>query len=128
MSEAVDRVTRFAADLVDSAAAEGARQSRSAKQQLDHWARVGRAVSIQHTASRRRVEAALAGDLAMSELSVEEGVVFNAEISAAIEESLARTNYGDALATRGITTVALNEAGDIVEHRPDGTSVVLAKR
>jgi hypothetical protein len=33
------------------------------------------------------------------------------------------------LAARGITTVALNEAGDIVEHRPDGTSVVLvAKR
>jgi hypothetical protein len=125
MSEVADRVTRFAADLVDSAAAEGARQSRSAKQQLDHWARVGRAVSSQHTASRRRVEAALAGDLAMRELTVEEGVVFNAEISAAIEESLARTNYGDVLAARGITTVALNEAGDIVEHRPDGTSVVL---
>lgn len=125
MSEAVDRVTRFAADLVDSAAAEGARQSRSAKQQLDHWARVGRAVSAQHTASRRRVEAALAGNLAMSELTVEEGVVFNAEVSAAIEESLARTDYGDVLAGRGITTVALNEAGDIVEHRPDGTEVVL---
>ena len=45
-----------------AAAAEGARQSRSAKQQLDHWARVGRAVSSQHTAARRRVEAALAGD------------------------------------------------------------------
>ncbi|MCW2690951.1 MAG: hypothetical protein JWR37_5841 [Mycobacterium sp.] len=126
MSDVADRVTRFAADLVDSAAAEGARQSRSAKQQLDHWARVGRAVSSQHTASRRRVEAALAGELAMSELSVEEGVVFNAEISAAIEESLARTYYGDVLAARGVTTVALNDAGEIVEHRPDGTSVVLS--
>lgn len=125
MSYVVDRVTRFAADLVDSAAAEGARQSRSAKQQLDHWARVGRAVSSQHTASRRRVEAALAGQLATSELTLEEGVVFNAEISAAIEESLADTHYGDVLAARGITTVALNQAGDIVEHRPDGTSVVL---
>ena len=41
MTRVADRVTRFAADLVDSAAAEGARQSRSAKQQLDHWARVG---------------------------------------------------------------------------------------
>ena len=128
MAEAVDRVTRFAADLVDSAAAEGARQSRSAKQQLDHWARVGRAVSSQHTASRRRVEAALAGQMATSELSVEEGVVFNAEISAAIEESLAHTNYGAALAGQGITTVALNDDGDIVEHRPDGTSVVLAAK
>lgn len=125
MSYVVDRVTRFAADLVDSAAAEGARQSRSAKQQLDHWARVGRAVSSQHTASRRRVEAALAGQLATSELTLEEGVVFNAEISAAIEESLADTHYGDVLAARGVTTVALNQAGDIVEHRPDGTSVVL---
>jgi len=126
MSGVADRPTRVAADLVDSAAAEGARQSRSAKQQLDHWARVGRAVSSQQTASRRRVEAALAGQLAMSELSVEEGVVFNAEISAAIEENLVRTNYGRVLAARGVTTVALDEAGDIVEHRPDGTSVVLA--
>jgi ParD-like antitoxin of type II bacterial toxin-antitoxin system len=124
MSEA-DRVTRFAADLVDSAAAEGRRQSRSTKQQLDHWARVGRAVSSQHTASRRRVEAALAGDLPLTDLSAEEGVVFNAEISAAIEETLARTDYGAELAARGITTVALNDSGEIVEHRPDGTSVVL---
>ncbi len=125
MSEVADRVTRFSADLVDSAEAEGVRQSRSAKQQLDHWVRVGRAVSSQQTASRRRVEAAMAGQLPLKELTVEEGVVFNAEISAGIEESLARTDYGRVLAARGVTTVALNEDGDIVEHRPDGTLVVL---
>jgi hypothetical protein len=125
MSEVADRVTRFAADLVDSAEAEGVRQSRSAKQQLDHWVRVGRAVSSQQTAARRRVEAAMAGELPLKELTVEEGVVFNAEISAGIEESLSRTDYGRVLAARGITTVALNDTGDIVEHRPDGTSVVL---
>ena len=128
MVEGSDRVTRVAADLMDSAASEGARQSRSAKQQLDHWARVGRAVSSQHTTSRRRVEAALSGQLATSDLTVEEGVVFNAEISAAIEESLARTNYGATLAGQGITTVALNDAGEIVEHRPDGTKGVLAAK
>lgn len=128
MADAADRVTRFAADLVDSAAAEGARQSRSAKQQLDHWARVGRAVSSQHTAARRRVEAALAGDLEPGELSVEEGVVFNAEMAAAIQENLNETNYGDLLAKRGVTTVALNDAGEIVEHRPDGGSTVLTAK
>jgi hypothetical protein len=128
MPKTPDRVTRFAADLLDSAAIEGARQSRSAKQQLDHWARVGRAVSNQHTAARRRVEAALAGDLELRDLSVEEGVVFNAEISAAVEENLARTTYGEALAKRGITTVAINDASELVEHRPDGTSVVLTAR
>ncbi|OBF28201.1 hypothetical protein A5724_27625 [Mycobacterium sp. ACS1612] len=128
MAETADRVTRFAADLMDAAAAEGARQSRSAKQQLDHWARVGRAVSSRHSAARRRVEAALAGELELTELSHEEGVVFNAEISAAIEEKLAGANYGGILAGRGVTTVALNDAGELVEHRPDGTSVVVSGR
>jgi ParD-like antitoxin of type II bacterial toxin-antitoxin system len=125
MTNVADRVTRVAADLVDSAAAEGARQSRSAKQQLDHWARVGRAVSSHQTASRRRVEAALAGDLDTNRLSEEEGLVFNAEISAAIEESLATAQYGDLLSSRGITTVALNDDGEIVEYRPDGTTSVV---
>jgi hypothetical protein len=128
MADANDRVTRFAADLVDSAAVEGARQSRSAKQQLDHWARVGRAVSSQHTAARGRVEAALAGDLEVRELSVEEGVVFNAEIAAAIQENLAGSHYGERLAQRGVTTVALDENGEIVEHHPDGHSIVLTAK
>jgi hypothetical protein len=125
MTNIADRVTRVAADLVESAAVEGARQSRSAKQQLDHWARVGRAVSSHQTASRHRVEAALAGDLDVTALADEEGVVFNAEISAAIEESLATTNYGDVLAGRRITMVALDDDGEIVEYWPDGTSSVV---
>lgn len=128
MTDRADRVTRFAADLLDSAATEGARQSRSAKQQLDHWARVGRAVSSQHSAARRKVEAALSGAAPLRDLSAEEGVVFNAEISAAIEESLARADYGATLAARGVTTVALNEDGDLVQYRPDGTSLVLPGR
>lgn len=125
MADTADRVTRVAADLMDSAATEGARQSRSAKQQLDHWARIGRAVSGQQGAARRKVEAALAGGVELSELSIEEGVVFNAEISAAVEESLSDTDYGALLAARGITTVALDEAGQIVQHRPDGSTSVL---
>jgi len=125
MSGTADRVTRIAADLMDSAAAEGARQSRSAKQQLDHWARVGRAVTSQHSVARRKVEAALAGDVSVRELTAEEGVVFNAEISAAIQEGLAGTDYGAVLAARGITTVALDDDGEIVQYQPDGSAVRL---
>ncbi|MGP4054910.1 TA system antitoxin ParD family protein [Mycobacterium sp. 4D054] len=125
MSDTTDRVTRVAADLMDSAAAEGARQSRSAKQQLDHWARVGRAVSSQHSVARRRVEAALAGDIHLRELTDEEGVVFNAEISAAVQERLASADYGAVLAARGITAVALDDDGEIVQYAPDGSSVRL---
>jgi hypothetical protein len=128
MTDTADRVTRFAADLMDSAAAEGARQSRSAKQQLDHWARVGRAVSSQQSAARRKVEAALAGNTPLRDLTAEEGIVFNAEVSAAIEESLARGDYGATLAARGITTVALDDDGEIVQYRPDGSTTVLARQ
>ncbi|HJQ42668.1 MAG TPA: hypothetical protein VJ831_06260 [Jatrophihabitantaceae bacterium] len=122
MSHVEDRVTRFAADLVDAAAAEGARQSRSAKQQLDHWARVGRAVTAFESASRRRVEQALAGDLPAQELTREEGTVFNAEIEARIDESLANTHFGRVLAAKGVATVALDDDGNLVEYLPDGTS------
>jgi len=125
VAEVRDKVTRFAADLVDAAAAEGARQSRSARQQLDHWVRVGRAVSSPASAQRRRVEAALAGQLPMRELTSEEGAVFNAEVAAAIEENLAVTHYGQERVAEGLTTVALDEGGNLVEYRPDGSTVRL---
>ena len=121
-----EHVIRFAGDLFDAAAAEGARQSRSAKQQLDHWARVGRAVTAQQSASRQRVEAALRGERATSSLSAEEGAVFNAEIAAAIEERLAGTDYGARLAAEGVTTVALDDSGELVEYHPDGSEVRLS--
>jgi hypothetical protein len=122
MSATADRPTRIASDLLDSATVEGARQSRSAKQQLDHWARVGRAVCAQHGAARMRVEAAFAGTLPLSELSGEEAVVFNAEVQARVEENLRSMDLGAVLNARGITTVSLNENGELVEYRPDGTS------
>ena len=126
MADVQDKVTRFSADLVDAAAAEGARQSRSARQQLDHWVRVGRAVSSVGSAQRARVEAALAGDLPLLELTGPETIVVHAEISAAIEENLAATDFGAELAAEGITTVALDDNGDLVEYHPDGTTAILA--
>ncbi|MEQ9093978.1 MAG: hypothetical protein RLN63_07705, partial [Miltoncostaeaceae bacterium] len=104
MSTAADRPTRVAADLLDSAIVEGARESRSAKQQIDHWARVGRAVCAQQTAARRRVEEALSGDLPLAELSEEEATTFNAEVQARIEESLRATSLGAVLNAAGVAT------------------------
>lgn len=126
MTTTSDRPTRVAADLLESAAVEGARQSRSAKQQLDHWARVGRAVSMTQTAARRRVEAALAGTLPERELSTEERVVFSAELDAAISETARRVRFGEVLSGRGVTTVALDAHGVLTRYHPDGTSSPLA--
>ena len=127
MSVASDKVTRFAADLIDSATIEGARQSRSTKQQLDHWVRVGRAVSMPHTAARRRVEAALAGTLPLTDLGPDERLVVNAEIDAAVQENLHRTHYGQRLRAEGITTVALDENNNLIQHHPDGTTTPLTQ-
>jgi len=126
MPESRDKVTRFASDLVDSAAAEGARSSRSARQQLDHWVRLGRAVSNTSSAARHRVEAALTGQLPTADLTGEEGVTFNAEVTAAIEEDLAASHYGQVLAAEGVTTVALDENGRLVEYAPDGSTTPLS--
>lgn len=85
--------------------------------------RARRAVSSQQTAAaRRRIEAALNGELELRELSVQEDTVFNAEIAAAIEDKLAGSNYGALLAGRGITTVALDENGESIERHPEESS------
>ena len=125
MTTTADRPTRVAADLFEAAAVEGARQSRSAKQQLDHWARVGRAVSMSHTAARRRVEAALAGELPEHKLSAEESTVFNAELDTAISEAAAGVSFGAVLAARGVATVALDDDGVLTRYEPDGTATPL---
>src|ERR1700677_1642222 len=122
---AADKVTRFAADLVDAAAVEGARHSRSTKQQLDHWARVGRTVSTHHPTPRRGVEAALQGTLALTDLTTEERLVANAESDAAITERLSTVHYGDVLAAEGVATVALDDEGRLVRYDPDGTTTTL---
>lgn len=124
--DAVDKVTRFSAALVDEASREGARENRSARQQLEHWARVGRGVSSRSTAARRRVEAALAGRLPVGDLSPEEGVVFDSEVDAVIEERLEQVDHVATRAARGYASVAVDDQGRMVEFRPDGTTVVIS--
>lgn len=125
MTNVADRVTRISSELVDAAAAEGERENRSARQQLEHWARIGREVSNQRQVARRRVEAALAGRTPLSTLSDEEGVVFNAEIATALEESLSAGNHLADRSAQGRTTVALDDQGRIIKHLPDGSQIVL---
>ena len=122
MNVVPDKPTRVASDLLDAAVVEGARQSRSAKQQLDHWARVGMAVSMVHTAARRRVEAALSGALELTNLTSEERAVFNAELDASISEAARRISFGEVLAHRGVTTVALDDEGVLTRYGPDGST------
>lgn len=124
---ASDRPTRVASDLFESAAVEGRRESRSARQQIDYWARLGRALSAHQTSARRRIEAALSGSSAFSDLGPDERQVANAEIDATIEALAAQSSFGRELQAEGVTTVALDESGALVEYSPDGATKVLAE-
>jgi hypothetical protein len=122
---APDKPTRVAVDLLESAAVEGVREGRSAKQQLDHWTRVGRALSMHDTAARRRVEAALEGTTPMATLSADERRALNAQLDASIQAHARGAAYGELLAAEGVTTVALDDEGNLVEYRPDGTTTTI---
>ncbi|MEE2055929.1 TA system antitoxin ParD family protein [Rhodococcus artemisiae] len=125
MATHTDKVARFDAELVDSAIAEGGRQNRTGRQQLEYWARIGRAMTAHETASLRRVRDALAGSRPTTDLTDAEGRLFNAEIDARLADHLADTDYPGVLAARGITTVVLDDEGRLVERHPDGTTRVL---
>ncbi|BDH57956.1 ParD-like family protein [Tsukamurella sp. PLM1] len=119
--------TRIADDVYESAQAVSAQEGRSTAEQINHWARLGREFSIHETAARSRVEAALAGTLAVDELDAAESRVYDAEVRAGIRERLQNVDFGSALAQRGIVTVALDDAGRMVEYYPDGSERIIAE-
>jgi hypothetical protein len=117
-----DRMTRFDVELFEAAVDEARREHRSARQQLEHWARVGREFSAHETSARRRIAAAVRGELPLSELPTDERLVANVELDVAIRERAASTSFGRTLLKEGMTAVALDENGVLTEFYPDGAS------
>jgi ParD-like antitoxin of type II bacterial toxin-antitoxin system len=117
-----DRMTRFEAELFESAADEGRREHRSARQQLEHWTRLGRELSAHETASRRRIAAALRGLMPLSDLATEERFVANIELDIAIRERAATTAFGRAMLKEGTTAVALDDNGVLTQFHRNGSS------
>lgn len=117
-----DRMTRFEAGLFEAAVDEGRREHRSARQQLEHWTRLGRELSAHETAPRHRIAAAVRGEMPLSTLAVEERFVANVELDVAIQERAASASFGRPLLKAGVTAVALGENGVLMEFHPDGAS------
>lgn len=123
-----DRMTRFEAGLFKAALEEGRRENRSARQQLEHWTRLGRELSAYETRTRRRVSAAVRGELPLSALATEERLVANVELDVAIRERAATASFGRALLKEGVTAVALDDNGVLMEFHPDGAARPLDAR
>ncbi len=124
---ATEHMTRFDGDLFEAAADEGRREHRSARRQLEYWARLGRELSVHETAPRRRILAVVQGEAALSELDDEEQLVANLELNDAIRQRAAATSFGEALLEAGTVVVALNADGELCQFFPDGTTRPFAK-
>jgi hypothetical protein len=116
-----DRMTRFDVELIEAAADEGRRESRSGRQQLEHWTRIGRMFSALETETRRRIASAVRGELPMSTLNSGERLAANFELDVAIRERAASVSFGRSLLKVGLRAVALDDAGVIMEFSPDGS-------
>ena len=120
-----DRMTRFDVELFEAAVEEGRREHRSARQQLEHWTRLGREFSAHETAARHRIAAAVRGELPLSSLAAEESLVANIELDVALRERARAASFGRSLLDAGVTAVALGENGVLSQFQPDGTSLPL---
>lgn len=70
---------RLDAELLETAKLVGSRQSRSAAQQIAHWARVGREIEASRSMSAHAIAAVLAGRGSYDALDAEDQAVVRAE-------------------------------------------------
>ena len=119
------RTTRLPVDLIEAAEASGRDEHRSVAKQLEHWARFGMYFDRLTSASRRRIQRAIAGESPLGDLDENERVAANAAIDAGISAAANEMSFADRLAARGITTVVMDDEGRMVRRHPDGSTTVL---
>ncbi len=112
--------TRIDDDLFASAKAAGAVLSRSASQQISHWARIGRALEASGTLSQRAIAEVLAGERGYDELSVREQAVVRAEWDERIRARLESPDLARVFtAAAGTPYTELDENGHVVWRQPE---------
>lgn len=107
-------------DLYASAKLAGGVQSRSASQQIAHWARIGREIEASGGIAVREVAQVLAGGRHYDFLDVEEQAVVRAEWSVRMEQLRAELNLAERFAVEGRRYVELDAAGKVVERNGGG--------
>ena len=124
-------------ELYASAKLAGSVQSRSASQQVAHWARIGREIEASSTISHREIAAVLAGSRSYDSLDPKEQAVVRAEWSVRMDGARAALDLAQDFARAGRTWVELDEHGRVVERgrveapapkRPPAKTLTAAKR
>ncbi|HVX08136.1 TA system antitoxin ParD family protein [Humibacter sp.] len=113
--------TRIDGDLFLAAQAVAQTQSRSAAQQIDHWARIGRELEASPRVTNEAVRLVLAGQASYDTLSEESQAVVRATWEERIAEQLDRLNLTAELTAVGDPWVEGDAAGEMVVRRPRST-------
>lgn len=103
-------------DLYASAKLAGEVQSRSASQQVAHWARIGREIEASATISHKDIAEVLAGSRLYDSLSAKEQALVRAEWSARMDVARKALNLAQRFKAEGRTWVELDDDGAVVER------------
>lgn len=109
--------TRIDPDVASAAKVAGELLSRSAAQQVNHWARIGRELEASKSVSQRDIASVLAGRASYDALNVREQAVVRAEWNERMTALREGLNLAAELSASGQGWVEADEAGDIVERR-----------
>ncbi len=103
-------------DLYASAKLAGEVQSRSASQQVVHWARIGREIEASASIAQKDIAAVLAASRSYDTLSAKDQAIVRAEWSALMDDRRAALNLAEQFARDGRAWVELDDSGTVV-HR-----------
>jgi hypothetical protein len=113
--------TRVDQALFDAAKAAGALQSRSAAQQLDHWARIGRELESAPAVTHEAIARVLAGQASYDALGDREQAVVRVSWDQQIAERIDGLDFEDRLRAGGRPWAEADADGNVVV-RDAGTS------
>lgn len=108
--------TRIDGDLFDAAKSVGAVASRSAAQQISHWARIGRELEASPVTSLREIQRVLAGQAAYDDLGERDQAVVRANWDEQAAERLARLDLVAEFTQAGRSWTEADEQGRAVKH------------
>lgn len=110
--------TRVDQALFDAAKTAGSVHSRSAAQQIDHWARIGQAVEASPQVKHEQIERVLRGQESYDGLDDDAQAIVRARWDAQLAKDLAEADFTEELDAAGLPWAEADADGNIVMHDP----------
>jgi ParD-like antitoxin of type II bacterial toxin-antitoxin system len=112
--------TRIDPDVFDAAQVVGPTMSRSAAQQVNHWARIGRELELSHDLHHREIASVLAGQRPYDTLPAREQAVVRAEWDERMRATRAELDLAAEFTAAGRSWSEVDANGDLVVKKASG--------